>query len=266
MQQEYVYYMKQWLDLLPTITNRPELQYIATCLEERLAGAYYASNRKNLEERNKLLFNICLASVNNFLSPLILGGSAALDASVPTTASYSLTYEDAFKLAPRLANYTFCCSLDGCVHECTTLLGAENRTQKAIELHQLFVFLYWLVSKQVAGLESDWDQIVALHWVKAAIYMFENGCILMQGEAVDYLSALIACTSDKVLRSPFSNAPPEPIPSLAQLETTLYGNAEQHDPKHPIVGDFLNSMPPIEEGAMAFISVSADLMNGKNIE
>lgn len=238
----------------------PGLRHFVVDYVTRHSGPEVASSVKCREFRNKCLFRLSLAILNDTVLDLMLDSNVTVTV---TPSDFTVTYKRLFDqqmsvLEKHRKNpeITVACPKHRVVKECSGDDTAPDYSS-LLRIH----FWYFVVMGNNTYIRNPDHRQVALLWAQFISLMYVTGCSLMKEEAVTMMMGLAVCSSDFELKPPFSSEPNFPLRPLRFMKVKGYEESG-HDPTSLIAQKFVNSMPDIDDGAFAFISVSKDLFEG----
>lgn len=240
----------------------PALRQFVVDYVTKHSGTEVATNTKNREIRNKCLFRLSLAILNDTVFDVMMESNYELE-FILEPSNFMVEYKRLFdRQLPVLKKYrkdseiTFVCSKHGIVSNCMTL---DTDLRPCYSSLLLIYFWYFIVTGNNTYIRNPDHRQIATLWSQFISVMYLDGCCEVKEEAVTLMMGLAICSSDFELKSPFTvlQLPLRPLKNMKREEV-------QHDPTSLIARKFINSMPDIDEGAFAFISVSKDLFQRKN--
>lgn len=238
----------------------PALRQFVVNYVTKHSGSEVASNVKNREIRNKCLFRLSLAILNDTVFDLMLEAPESVPEMSIEPSDFSVNYKrlfdqqmsvlETYRKDPQIV---LACEKHWIVKECP---AEDNRLcySSLLRIH----FWYYIAMGNNTYIRNPDHRQLALLWSQFISLMYVVGCCAVKEEAVTLMMGLAVCSTDFELKPPFTSVPEFPLRPLKFMKVKGYEESS-HDPTSLIAQKFVNSMPEIDEGAFAFISVSKDL-------
>lgn len=135
-------------------------------------------------------------------------------------------------------------------------------------LDNQFSFLLTMCEYYQLKMPTDNDKINK--WLSALAKIDQASCVKMKSIRNDYTMLLVGYLYNKELKGPFEDLPTEILQPLTRAVGNFLGKRDVKEtpreavplnPASDTVEEFMNSVPRIEEGAFAFLSLSGNLFH-----
>lgn len=162
------------------------------------------------------------------------------------------------------------CSVHGTSDNCPNDL---KDTKIGRCLDRQFEYLLALCEFYKDAFHNEAEKITRINlWLQAMAKIDKTYCAQMKGIRNDYAMVLVGYLVDGAIRGPFEELPPDTLQPLVKAVATYLSNRKIEptdgfevplNPASDTIENFLNTVPKIQEGAFALLSLNGNVLKSK---
>lgn len=269
LDDEFRYYSTIILCLLPTITNEEHRSTVVAWYVRLNGPEFEIPQLKIKRNRFLMMISMCIQCDNLPGSPFVkrpdvdnLPDPLTVEHAEPSATAawerdkqWTEYMEDQSLLDPNVK-----CA----IHHPNPCPADEINSSIGATLDRQFQFFLHLAKPLICQLPNALHRQKAAGWLQRLCSDGTGMCAITKGIRNDYMMLLVGYLSSGLLTGPFQQYAPNTLVPLNELEIGE-DSRPSNLPNDPTIGRMLSDLPfPPEQGAFAFLSVTADMFENQN--